>query len=196
MEKKNSGADVKKRYWAFVLYPESAPADWRSEIQQRGLVAAVSPLHDRDVNPTGEKKKPHYHVILAYPGPTTYKSVERLTSELGQPIPQPLESIEGYYRYFTHKDNPEKAQYDELQIEGINGFDISSFVELTKKEVQELKIKIQLLIRECNIVEYAELMDILLDREMLTEYEIACNHTYFFDRYICSRRCKLAQDLQ
>lgn len=26
--------NIKKRNWAFVLYPESAPADWREQLQK------------------------------------------------------------------------------------------------------------------------------------------------------------------
>ena len=50
---------VKKRNWAFVLYPESAPEDWRERLQQTGLQCCVSPLHDKDVNDTGGPKKAH-----------------------------------------------------------------------------------------------------------------------------------------
>ena len=39
--------NVKKRNWAFVLYPESAPENWREELQKTGLQCAISPLHDR-----------------------------------------------------------------------------------------------------------------------------------------------------
>ena len=28
----------KKRNWAFVVYPESAPSDWIEQLQQRGLL--------------------------------------------------------------------------------------------------------------------------------------------------------------
>ena len=28
------GKNIKKRNWAFVLYPESAPADWREQLQK------------------------------------------------------------------------------------------------------------------------------------------------------------------
>ena len=55
--------NVKKRNWAFVLYPESAPVDWRDLLQKTGLQCAVSPLHDRDLNPDGEPKKAHFHVL-------------------------------------------------------------------------------------------------------------------------------------
>ena len=124
-------AAVKKRNWTFVLYPESAPEDWREQLQKTGLLCAISPLHDRDVNPDGEVKKAHYHVILCYSGPTSYDVVKRLTDSLSQPIPQPLEQVRGMYRYFTHKDNPDKAQYCDDDISTINGFDIRDFVELT-----------------------------------------------------------------
>lgn len=180
--------NVKKRNWAFVLYPESAPADWREQLQLSGLMGAISPLHDKDINPTGEPKKAHYHVILTYSGPTSYNVVKALTDSLNQPIPQALEQVRGYYRYLTHKDNPEKAQYDEREIKTINGFNIADFSELTRSEITQIKKSLQLLIRQCGITEYAELMDYLQDEEMNVEYEVASNNTYFFDKYIASRR--------
>ena len=85
--------NVKKRNWAFVLYPESAPADWLDQLKKSGVMGAVSPLHDKDVNATGEPKKAHYHIILVYGSPTTFKNVESLTKRLNQPIPQPLEQV-------------------------------------------------------------------------------------------------------
>ena len=190
-----SEKNVKKRNWAFVLYPESAPKNWREQLLQTGLQCAVSPLHDRDVNPTGEPKKPHYHVILAYSGPTSYNVVKALTNgKLGQTIPQPLEQLEGYYRYFTHKDNPEKAQYNASDIETINGFDIRNYIDLTKSEVVRIKREIQAFIRDNQIFEYADLMDLLMDagEEMADHYEVAANNTVFFDRYLSSRRFRVA----
>ena len=68
--------NIKKRNWAFVLYPESAPADWREQLQKTGLQCAISPLHDKDMNPDNTPKKPHYHVILTYSGPTSYNVVK------------------------------------------------------------------------------------------------------------------------
>lgn len=187
--------NVKKRNWAFVLYPESAPKNWRELLAQSGLQCAISPLHDRDLNPTGEPKKPHYHVILVYGNPTTYNNVKGFTNgRLGQTIPQALEQLEGYYRYFTHQDNPEKAQYDAAEIQTINGFDIRNFVDLTKSQVVRLKREIQAFIRDNEIYEYADLMDLLLDagEAMADHYEVASNNTVFFDRYLSSRRFRFA----
>lgn len=185
--------NVKKRNWAFVLYPESAPENWREELQKTGLQCAISPLHDRDMNPDNTPKKAHYHVILTYSGPTSYNVVKALTDGFNQPIPQALEQVRGYYRYLTHKDNPEKAQYDEREIKTINGFNIADFSELTRSEVTQIKKSLQKLIREYGITEYAELMDYLQDEEMNVEYEVASNNTYFFDKYIASKRNRPAR---
>ena len=181
-------AVTKKRNWAFVLYPESAPSDWREQLQLTGLTCAISPLHDKDLDPTGEIKKAHYHIIICYSGPTSFNVVKKLTDSLKQPIPIPLEQVRGMYRYHIHLDNPDKFQYDDKERTFINGFNISDFNELTRSEVHKYKIKIQEMIREYQIYEYGQLMDMLLDNDLLTEHEIASNNTYFFDRYISSRR--------
>lgn len=187
-----SEKNVKKRNWAMVVYPESAPPDWRDRLRATGLQCAISPLHDRDINATGEPKKAHYHVIMVYSGPTSYNVVKRLTEELSQPIPQPLEQVQGYYRYLTHEDNPEKAQYSKADIETINGFSIRDFVDLTRSDVVRIKREIQELIRDNNICEYADLMDTLMDggEALADHYEVASCNTLFFDRYLGSRRYK------
>lgn len=179
---------IKKRNWAFVAYPDSLPTDWLDRLQATGLPFAVSPLHEFDVDPTGETKKPHYHVIVCYPGPTTLSVVQALTSDLGQPNPTALESVQGYYRYFTHKDNPDKYQYDERKIRTFGGFDITSWDDLTAKEVLEIKEKIVGIIRDLRINEYATLIEYLIDNGYYQEWSVASNHTIFFERYISSRR--------
>ncbi len=183
-------SNVKKRNWAFVLYPESAPVNWIEILQQTGLQCVISPLHDKDLDPTGEPKKPHYHIILCYSGPTSFNVVRALCDSLNQPIPQALEQVRGYYRYLTHKDNPEKYQYSDEDIQPLNGFNISDFVELSKSEILEIKKKLQELIRTECIIEYSDFMDYLLDNGMSLEYEVGSNNTYFFEKYIASKRNK------
>lgn len=189
--------NVKKRNWAMVLYPESAPQDWREQLQKTGLQCAISPLHDKDVNPDNEPKKAHYHVIMCYSGPTAYSVVKRLTDSLNQPIPQPLEQVRGYYRYLTHEDNPEKAQYSKADIQTLNGFDIREFVELTRSEVAKAKREILQLIRDNGITEYRVLMDILMDGGEGTAdmFDVASSNTLFFKAYLTSSwRIQTGQD--
>lgn len=184
--------DIKKRNWGFVLYPESAPEDWKDILQLKGLAFAVSPLHDKDINPTGEEKKPHYHIILTYGSPTTYKNVKTITDELNQPIPIPLESVRGYYRYFTHKDNPEKYQYNETGIELFNAFDVTDV--MNNFEVFQCMKEIQTIILENEILEYSDLMDFLIINDKMELWNVASSHTLFFNTYITSKRHKLKKE--
>lgn len=181
----------KRRYWAFVLYPESAPENWKEILQQTGLSICISPLHDKDLNPTGEPKKAHYHIILCYSGPTTFNCVKDITDSLNQPIPIALEQVRGYFRYLTHKDNPDKYQYDEKEIQTINDFDIDNYNDLSTSQINAIKIEIQKFIIDNDIREYSDLLDILLENDLLNYLDVAQNHTILFNTYLTSRRNKL-----
>lgn len=182
---------IKKRNWGAVVYPESAPSDWEDILSQKGITWARSPLHDKDVTDevSKEKKKPHYHIVLCFPGPTTDKTVKDIMEELNQPIPIALESVRGYYRYFTHKDNPEKYQYDETEIRLYNGFDVSAV--LNGFEVFQHLQTIQRLIIDNDIREYHDLMNYLLFNNEAELWNVASSHTLFLNTYICSKRNKV-----
>lgn len=183
---RNITKNTKKRNWAFVLYLDSAPDDWKAILKIKGLPFAVSPLHDKDINDDGTPKKPHYHIILVFGNPTTYNNVKSITDELNQPIPIPLESVRGMYRYFTHKDNPEKYQYNENDITLYNAFDVTDV--LNNFEVFQCLKEIQSLICELSILEYCDLLDYLLQSDYMELWNVACSHTLFLNTYITSKR--------
>lgn len=192
-----SNKNVKKRNWAFILYPESAPKDWREQLQKSGLQCAISPLHDKDVYTEGENKgepkKPHYHVILVYGNTTTYNNVKALTNgRLGQTVPEPLEQLQAMYRYFTHQDHPNKYQYSKSDIQTLNGFNIRDFVEMSKSEVVKFKRQIIEFIQGEDLVEYCDLIDkLLLGGEAMADwFEVASGNTLYFTAYLRSRREK------
>lgn len=178
----------KKRYWAAVFYPESLPPDWREKLTATGLPIAISPLHDRDTDPTGEPKKAHYHIILCYPGPTTFSVVKKLCDSLSQPIPIPLEAVSGMYRYHTHADNPDKVQYEESDRCFLGGFAVGDYVELRKSEIKQMRREIVQHINEYDIREYSTLIDSLLGCALYDLADLAMCSTLFLDRYITSRR--------
>jgi len=178
----------KKRNWAFVIYPESLPEDWLDILKMSGLPIAISPLHDKDLNADGTPKKPHYHVIAVYGSPTTFNNVKTLTDRLNAPIPIALDQVRGMYRYLTHKDNPEKYQYDEKDIQNLNGFSILDFCELTKNEVNKIKRALLAIIREHQFTEYRAFMDYVDLNLSDNEFDVASNHTFFFDKYLTSSR--------
>lgn len=186
--------NIKKRNWGAVIYPESAPGDWIDILNLKGISWACSPLHDKDINPTGETKKHHYHIILSFGSPTTYNNVKTILDELNAPIPIPLESVRGYYRYFTHKDNPEKYQYDDKDIQVFNGFDVCDVMNAF--EVFQNMKTIQSLIVENHIVEYSVLMDFLLTTDQGELWNVACSHTIYFNTYIASKRNVIKEELK
>lgn len=181
----------KNRNWTFIVYPDSAPDNWFDILQDTGLPFAVSPLHDKDVDPTGETKKPHYHILVCFPGPTTFNKVNTdICSLLNSPIPKRVLSIVGIYRYFTHKDNPDKYQYSDTDIRVSNGFDIADYNVITSSQLVVIIKAIQKLIIDKKIYEYSDLIDMLSKDEYFDFFNIACTHTLFFDRYLSSRRNK------
>ena len=182
---------LKGRQWAFVVYPESLPKNYEEIITETGLPMAFSPLHDKDLDPNGEPKKPHYHVICYYDAPTTSDSVRKnVTERLNGTIPIKLESMKGMYRYHLHLDNPEKYQYDDRDRKLYNGFDVQKVDDLTYTEVTKILQQIQYMIQTEGITEYSDLLDICLDNELYTLWDVARNHTLLLNTYIRSRRCK------
>lgn len=185
---------LKGRNWAFLMYPESMPDDWFNLLQQTGLPFAISPLHDKDVNSDGTIKKPHYHLLLYYDNPTTQNSVKSLVCDLVHgTLPIKLESLQGMYRYHIHLDNPDKYQYDDKDRQFINGFDIRRVNSLTYSEIQKSLRQIQNFIIENSIIEYSELLDILLYNDLFQLWDVASNHTILLNTYITSRRFKSLQ---
>lgn len=186
---------VKKRNWTTIVYLDSVKEGWIDELQQTGLEVAISPLHDKDINPTGEVKKSHYHVILSFPGPTTKNMVQELSNNiLSGVMVKPIESIRGMYRYLTHKDNPEKFQYNESDIILLNGFDPS--IVLSNADEQSIKLLVVFYIQENNIFEYSDLINSLACSDNADMLHVAMNHTLFFNAYLHSRRYKLEKSLK
>ena len=115
--------DGRVRNWAFVLYPESAPEDWRDILSGALVPGYVSPLHDADTNADGEPKKAHHHVMLLFTGKKSFEQVKEITDKLNAPRPEPCKDIRAYARYLCHLDNPEKAQYSPADVMNLGGAD-------------------------------------------------------------------------
>lgn len=182
-KKQDSGASdkqdaLKGRHFAYVVYPESAPADWIEQLQQTGLSFVVSPLHDKDVDPTGTLKKPHYHVIISWGNTTTYRAARGLCDKIRCPRPQMLKSPNAMYRYMQHLDNPDKYQYTDIPTT-YNGW----VRPLNAADVAQLKREIWGMVYTNDCQEYGELLMVCVEHG--SEYfDVASSHTMFFSK-IC-----------
>lgn len=115
--------EKRKRNWVFVVYPESAPENWREILRDKLVPGYISPLHDKDSNVDGEVKKPHWHVLLTFKGLKSLEQVKEITDSLNASFPQVCNDIRAYARYLCHLDNPEKAQYEVADVECLGGTD-------------------------------------------------------------------------
>lgn len=177
---------MKSRGFTGVLYEDSCNPNWRQLLEELHLQYFYA-YHDKDYNPDGTKKEPHYHVAFIFDGPTTFKNGTAIGEILGvkNGIVQPIRSVRGVYRYFTHKDNPEKYQYDESVLVAGGGFNIESVNELTASEIREYKREIIHIIKDNNITSYAELIDLLdTNTDDLSLFQVASTNTLFFDKYL------------
>lgn len=127
---KSGESQYKTRNWVTVLYPDSVKDNWREILRGWCCQAFVSPLHDRDANPDGEQKKPHWHLLVMWDGPKGKSLMESRFAELGGVGCQPCNSARGYARYLCHLDNPEKAQYNPEQVEAFGGADYMEVIAL------------------------------------------------------------------
>lgn len=155
---------TKARDWTFILYPESAPEHWREILDETHLRWIESPLHDKDVNADGEKKKSHWHILLSFDGPVTQKAVKRLIEPLNGPVPQKIGSSKGLVRYMIHMDNPEKYQYSINDIVAHNGADIQSYFELTATNRLTVMKEIITFIYDERIDNFADFLMIAIEK--------------------------------
>lgn len=118
------------RNFASVVYPDSAPDDWLEKLGSFFVPAFVSPLHDRDLNPTGEAKKPHYHVMLMFDGVKTNEQAKEIFDSIAGVGCERVNSLRGYARYLCHLDNPEKVQYLVEDVRALSGADYMGVIGL------------------------------------------------------------------
>ena len=102
--------DVRARTWTFILYPESAPENWRDILDGYHIPWVESPLHDNDVNPDGTAKKAHRHVILLFDGKKSFEQVKDITDALNAPTPQKTANTKGLVRYLTTEECVSRAE--------------------------------------------------------------------------------------
>ena len=122
--------DNRTRNFATVVYPESAPENWKDILSEHLVPAFISPLHNLDVNPTGEVKKEHYHVIIMFSGNKSVEQVCEIFNTIGGVGCEKVKSLRGYARYLCHLDNPEKYQYDTSDVKALCGADYFGTISL------------------------------------------------------------------
>lgn len=190
MEKKK---DTRARHWSFIVYPESAPENWIELLKSQMFTFAVSPLHDKDLcespNSDGvrEPKKPHYHVFMCFEGKKSYEQVKTITDSLQATIPQAVVSAKGLIRYFVHKDDPNKYQYDIKDIFVYGDIDIITPFQTSSSRYEAIR-EMLIFVDENGIMEFQDLMNYaMFEREDWFRY-LCDSCAYIVQEYIKSAR--------
>lgn len=158
---------LEKRYrnWGAVVYPESAPEGWQDILKSLKIDGFISPLHDKDVNPTtGAPKKAHYHVLLMFPTMKTFSQASEVWQQIGAvPDRISVQSVRGNARYLVHLDNPEKFQYDKRDIVQLGGADWEAVTHLPTDDYEAVK-SMCAFIRANQIYSFSQFFDICVSK--------------------------------
>ena len=176
------------RNWMMIVYPESAPENWREVIDDLHIEWCCSPLHDKDVTPTGEPKKAHYHVILAFGSVQTFEQVREISESIHQPIPERIKTLRGAVRYLAHMDNPDKAAYSKDEIVTYGGMDISDCLRSSEQDRRNVVRNMCQWVTDNGITEFWQLMQYAMDNEPDWWEALISNSAYIMDLYIKSWR--------
>ena len=104
MSEKDVQKDRRARSWSWIVYPESAPDNWRQLLDETGEKWIESPLHDKDINETtNELKKPHWHIIVSFENKKSYNQMLKISEMLNAPKPEKVGSLQGAVQYLWHR---------------------------------------------------------------------------------------------
>jgi hypothetical protein len=189
-DKKES--DKRYRHWTCVVYPESAPQNWRDIINENHVEWIESPLHDKDIDAEGKIKKPHWHLLISFEGVKNFEQIKEITNEINAPIPQKVASAKGLVRYMIHMDDADKYQYDKSKIIAHGGADISELLKPTASSRYQMITEMAVFVREQNITEFCDLFDAAAANHPDDWLPLLCDNSgYIIGQYIKSYRFKL-----
>lgn len=150
--------DWRARAWQCVVYPDSAPDDWFDKLQSLRVTYFVSPLHELDLNPEGEKKKPHYHVVLDAGKSSLYSGDQavEMFDAFGGVYPPPKTARKAFLeeckvrkyvsalRYLCHLDehDPNKFHYDVQDVR--YGYSDLPYSQLCLREMEKDEIALEM----------------------------------------------------
>lgn len=192
-KRKKSSTSSRGRNWVFVVYPDSLPPGEPMKTLDECKIPYFLQWHDEDLDPNGEKKKPHGHLLLMFDGNKSAAQMKDFCDAWNSPAPIRVENLRSMARYLCHLDNPEKAQYLQENVISGYGADYSKVINLVEDKYKVVR----------------EMMDFVIDNDIrfysdLLEYAKEENDAWFRSllensrstmyEYIKSRAYKMDQE--
>ena len=182
---------IKGRDWAFIVYPESAPENWREILDETHMRWIESPLHDKDVNETtNEIKKAHWHIIISFANKKSYKQMVEISKLLNAPDPKSIANLQGAVQYLWHRNNPEKYQYNKSDVVAHNGFKYRQYLTDIGVDTDMILQEIIQWVQETGCSEYGDLVNYSVSEKFDDWFQTVRSQTIFLTAYLRSNRHK------
>jgi len=153
------------RGWAAVLYDDSAAPDAIDQLKDLHIEVLISPVHDQDVDGSGNPKKPHRHVLLMFPSPvpastakTIWDGINAVPEQDNHGNMRAVQNIQGYARYLVHMDDHEKHRYNEDDVTALGGASWHAVALSAEDETDRILIEIEQFVDEHEIRSYIRLL--------------------------------------
>lgn len=171
----------KYRYWWLIAYPESLPSNWLDILSDTLTPIIVSPLHEFDLDSNGNYKKPHYHIIVLYNGPTTFNHIKKhFCDPINATIPKYILNLKGAFDYLTHKNHSDKFQYDDDTILWLNGANYG-YIDVDEDNFANIRTVLSI-ISDNGIKSFRELVNVVRDDDVLLS--VVRNNVFFITNYL------------
>lgn len=207
-------ARARYRNFCFLIYPDSAPKNFIEILEDVHVPMCISPLHDKDTQPDGTPKKPHYHVLIMYDGVHTYDQFREVADLVNGVYPKAedlknpdmvynffyrkqwvVSDVGGYARYLCHLDNDDKAKYSVEDVKSLNGADYYNIVTVTSDKYACISQMIEF-IDAHGITDYVDIMNYARDNNFMW-FRVLCDcGSYVIINYCKSNKYKLAKLMQ
>lgn len=192
--KKETNKVARGRNWAFIVYPDSAPENWRTLVSDLHIPALLSPLH-KDINPDETEKKQHWHLLVMFEGNKSIEQMQEIADMLNSPRPQRVDSLRGYARYLIHADNPEKVQYNAMDVVSFGGADYHIIANLANDKYEAIAEMISWCLRY-QIYSYATLLTYAMNNN-IGWYRCLCdNGTRVMKEFLQTKYWELKEGLE
>ena len=188
-------AASRTRNYTCVIYPDSAPDNLIELINGLLVPCVLSPLHDKDENPDGTPKKPHYHFMVCFEGVKTPEQAAELFDVLHGVVPpkSAVNSVRSMARYFCHMDNPEKHQYDVKDVRTFGGLDYMAIIGSAADKYTAIRE----MLRYCdenNILAYSDLLQYAAEHREDWFRALCDSCTMVLKEYLKSKSWKLDKE--
>lgn len=189
----STNSSTRHRNFATIVYPESAPENWQSILDDFHIPAFISPLHDKDLDKNGNLKKAHFHVLVMFDGVKTNEQVLSIFSAIGGVGLEVIKNLSTYSRYLCHLDSVDKVKYLVDDVVCLGGADYTSEISLPSDKHRLIREMITFC-KDSHIYAFPDLMDYASENRT-DWFELLCdNSAYVMERYIKGlyfKECKL-----